>query len=310
MQLHALFSLALAASVAADAEMRPVPLRTHSLQKPYLDQEFHSRWWDYGGTTVIDASNHVRLTYDRQHSTGMLWSRLPITASNYEIEFEFKIHGRGSGIYGDGMAMWLTTTSGEMGPVFGNKDRFNGLGIFIDTYKNGRPDVTFPYVSAMLGDSQKGYDMNKDGKDSEFAGCSARGIREAHVPTKGRLTYYKDNYLKFELMYKSEHEWTECFTVPKVEIPNVVYLGFTAITGEVSDFHDIISVESSNIFSTGSAPSSPSGSQKYKRTGSNRKGSWSGFILKAFLFLAICAGAFYGYKRYQKNARRQYRGFY
>ncbi|ORY85110.1 legume-like lectin family-domain-containing protein [Protomyces lactucae-debilis] len=298
-----------AAMATAQDDVRQVPLRTHSLQKPYLDQDFHSRWWDYGGTTVVDTANHIRLTYDRQHSTGMLWSRLPITATNYEIEFEFKIHGRGAGLFGDGMAMWLTTSSGEMGPVFGNKDQFTGLGIFIDTYKNGRSGVTFPYISAMLGNGQTAYDVQNDGQGTELAGCSARGIRDAPVPTKGRLTYYKDSYLKFELQYKSEGEWTECFTVPKVEIPNVAYLGFTAITGEVSDFHDIISVQSRNVFSSSSGPSAPIGFAKYKSSSHAGKGSWLGFLTKIVLFLLVCAAGLYGYQRYRKASRKQYRGF-
>lgn len=225
-----------------DGDFRHVQLRTHSIQKPYLDQDFQSRWWDFGGTTVVDAANRIRLTYDRQHSTGWLWSRLPITATNYEIEFEFAISGKGSGIFGDGMAMWLTSTRAATGPVFGNKDEFEGLGIFIDTYKNGRTGTTFPYVSAMLGDGKTKYDSEHDGRDTELAGCSARGIRQASVPTKARLTYYKDGYLKLDLQYKRQDEWTECFNVKGTNLPNVMYLGFTAITGEVSDNHDVSSV--------------------------------------------------------------------
>lgn len=121
---------------------------------------------------------------------------MPITATNYEIEFEFKISGKGSGIYGDGLAMFLTTDRAQTGPVFGNKDMFEGLGIFIDTYKNGRPSTTFPYVSAMLGDGKTPYDAHHDNEKTELAGCSARGIRDSHVPTKARMTYYKDDYLK------------------------------------------------------------------------------------------------------------------
>lgn len=238
--LTALFGLVKGAtSVEQNGDTRHVQLRTHSLQKPYLDQDFQSRWWDFGGTTVVDAANRIRLTYDTQHSTGWLWSRLPITATNYEIEFEFSISGRGASIFGDGMAMWLTSSRATTGPVFGNIDEFQGLGIFIDTYKNGRTGTTFPYVSAMLGDGKTKYDAQHDGKATELAGCSARGIRQASIPTKGRLTYIKDDYLKLELQYKSEGEWTECFTTPGVALPNVMYLGFTAITGEVSDNHDV-----------------------------------------------------------------------
>lgn len=92
--------------------------------------------------------------------------------------------------------MWLTTGRTQTGPVFGNKDLFEGLGIFIDTYKNGRGSTTFPYVSAMLGDGKTAYDGAHDNEATELAGCSARGIRDASIPTKGRMTYYKDDYLK------------------------------------------------------------------------------------------------------------------
>jgi lectin, mannose-binding 2 len=84
---------------------------------------------------------------------------------------EFKIHGQGN-LYGDGMAMWLTKQRAQQGKVFGSTDKFEGLGIFFDTYKNNRPGVVFPYVMAMLGDGEKSYDKEHDGKENELAGCS------------------------------------------------------------------------------------------------------------------------------------------
>jgi len=70
------------------------------------------------------------------------------------------------------MALWLTKQRGLGGSVFGSTDKFEGLGIFFDTYKNNRPGVTFPYVMAMLGDGKNSYDKDTDGKDQELAGCS------------------------------------------------------------------------------------------------------------------------------------------
>jgi Legume-like lectin family len=99
---------------------------------------------------------------------GWLWSRLPLTATNFIIELEFKvcgipspdiyclsscwqISGSDSRLYGDGLALWLTTERAQPGPVFGSKgeqhnrvssnqgrwkkssDHFTGLGIFLDT---------------------------------------------------------------------------------------------------------------------------------------------------------------------------------
>jgi pyruvate/2-oxoglutarate dehydrogenase complex dihydrolipoamide acyltransferase (E2) component len=78
--------------------------------------------------------------------------------------------------------MWITKQRAQQGPVFGSADNFEGLGIFIDTYKNNRPGVVFPYVMAMFGDGKTSYDKNNDGKDAELAGCSVRKImREQNV---------------------------------------------------------------------------------------------------------------------------------
>jgi mannose-binding lectin 2 len=89
------------------------------------------------------------------------------------MEVEFKINGRGT-LHGDGMAMWLTKQRASPGTVFGHADYFEGLGIFIDTYKNQRPGVVFPYVMAMVGNASVSYDKDHDGKDNELAGCSVR----------------------------------------------------------------------------------------------------------------------------------------
>jgi Legume-like lectin family len=87
-----------------------------------------------------------------------------------QIEIEFKIHGTAS-LYGDGLGIWLTKQRAQTGPVFGFMDKFEGLGIFVDTYKNNRPGVVFPYVSAMMGDGNIMYDKDHDGKANELAGC-------------------------------------------------------------------------------------------------------------------------------------------
>jgi lectin, mannose-binding 2 len=70
------------------------------------------------------------------------------------------------------MAMWITKQRAQTGTVFGFTDNFEGLGIFIDTYKNGRAGTSFPYVMAMLGDGRTPYDNDNDGKANDVGGCS------------------------------------------------------------------------------------------------------------------------------------------
>lgn len=114
---------------------------------------------------------YVRLTSDRGSQAGWLFSRVPLTATNWEIEVSFDINGKGN-LYGDGFGMFLTKQRAVQGKVFGFQDKFEGLGIFFDTYKNNRPGVSFPYVMAMMGDGQTEYDKDNDGKANELAGCS------------------------------------------------------------------------------------------------------------------------------------------
>jgi len=232
---------------------------------------------------------------------------VPLTATNWEVEVEFKITGTGN-LYGDGMAMWVTTSRAEMGNVFGMKNEFEGLGIFFDTYKNNRPGVVFPYVMAMLGDGKTKYDQGNDGKDTELAGCSARGIRNSDNPTKAKVTYFQDKSLTVDLMYKKEDEWTRCFEVPNVKLPQTSYLGFSAETGELSDNHDIISIETKNLYSpSGKGIGSPGISRRKARVARDKpRGSWTWFAIKLLLFAGAVVGAYVGYTAYRARKRDRF----
>ena len=139
--------------------------------QPYLDSDMTSRWFDFGGDTLVRADQFIRLTSDRASQSGWLFSRTPLSATNWEVEVEFSIHGTGN-LHGDGFAMWITKDRAKPGPVFGHTDEFEGLGIFFDTYKNNRPGTVFPYVMAMMGDGKTKYDSSNDGKNNEIGGCS------------------------------------------------------------------------------------------------------------------------------------------
>ncbi|KAG0647732.1 L-type lectin domain-containing [Hyphodiscus hymeniophilus] len=299
-------------AVTNEDGIRSIPLRTHTLNSPYLDSDMQSRWFDFGGNTIIRADQYIRLTSDRPSQEGWLFSRVPLTATNWEIEVEFKIHGSGN-LHGDGFAMWLTKQRATAGPVFGSADQFEGLGIFFDTYKNNRPGTVFPYVMAMVGDGVKSYDKSNDGKSDEFMGCSARGIRGASVPTKAKLTYFQDKSLKLELQYKAEDQWELCFSTEEPPtIPSVAYLGFSAETGELSDNHDIISVNTKNLYDTKNRPDpstqkpgSGSGRQRGKgRPDKKKSGSWTWFFFKILMFVVVAGGGYVGFTAWRTQQRR------
>ncbi|KAI1333490.1 concanavalin A-like lectin/glucanase domain-containing protein [Xylariaceae sp. FL0016] len=291
-----------------DGNVRSIALRTHTLKQPYLDSDMSSRWYDFGGDTIIRTDSYIRLSSDRPSQNGWLFSRVPLTATNWEIEVEFKIHGKNQ-LFGDGFAMWLIKERGQIGPVFGHADNFEGLGIFVDTYKNNRPGVVFPFVMAMFGDGKTTYNKDNDGKETEFAGCSARGIRNSNIPTKLKLTYFQDKSLKLELQYKTEGEWQLCFeTNEPPAIPPVTYLGFSAETGELSDNHDIVSIEAKNLYTTGGSASRPSrGGGSTKSAKQKKSGSWSWFFFKVVVFFLVIGGGYVGYTAYRTNQKRSHR---
>ncbi|RJE20890.1 hypothetical protein PHISCL_06786 [Aspergillus sclerotialis] len=291
-----------------DPNVKSIPLRTHSLQPPYLDSDFQSRWFDFGGDTIIRADRYIRLTSDRPSQRGWVFSRVPLTATNWEIELEFEIHGEGN-LHGDGFALWLTKQRATQGPVFGSTDNFEGLGIFFDTYKNNRPGTSFPYVMAMMGDGQTSYDNAHDGKANELAGCSARGLRGASIPTKARLTYFQDKSLTLDLQYKAENIWTNCFTLTapqtNIAIPSVAYLGLSAETGELSDNHDVISLKAQNLYNIGGTTDNrgPAGGAGSGNRASvkppQEKGGWAWFLFKFVLFLGAIVGGYFGWTIYR-----------
>lgn len=173
---------------------------------------------------------------------------------------------------------------------------------------------------AMLGDGDVEYDQKNDGKANEIAGCSARGLRGASIPTKARLTYFQEKSLSLELQYKSEDTWTECFTLEHSEarplkMPTVSYLGFSAETGELSDNFDLVSVEARNLYSpTGySTGSQGQGGRANDRKGGKGRpsspkqgGSWTWFFFKVFLVFVLIGGAYVGWTMYRTQKRTRF----
>ncbi|OBZ69761.1 hypothetical protein A0H81_10231 [Grifola frondosa] len=308
---------------------RTVSLRTHSIYAPYIDQDLQNRWWDFGADAYV----------------GWLWSRVPLTSSNFVLEVEFKsafwihpiqslrcmsnvlsqISSDSSHLYGDGLAIWVTKDRAQPGSVFGSVgqclaparidiksayvDNFEGLGIFLDTYANSRHPFSFPRITAMVGDGKTSYDQAHDGDANSLGACSAN-YRRTNVATKIKITYLREQYLNYKackllleaqcpekLTFVLGDDWTDCFTVHGITLPLAPYVGFSAMTGDVSDNHDIISV------TTYSAVLSSPDAQRDKLGGAGKGKSvlaaapgWTWTIIKVVLFLGVCAGVLVGYK--------------
>jgi len=231
---------------------------------------------------------------------GWLWSRLPITSPNFVVEVEFKISGESPTLFGDGLAIWLTTERAKPGPIFGNSDKFEGLGVFLDTYANARHAYSFPRINAMVGDGEKSYDYGNDGDSTSIGACSIN-FRKTKVATKLKITYMKDTLLDVKVQHDAWDEWSNCFSVEKVTLPSAPFLGFTAMTGDVFDAHDIISVASYSAIPAKDKKQPTAKNSMFKGAGSSSKGTWFGFFFKLLMFAGVCVGGFVAYQRYVQN---------
>ncbi|THH17132.1 hypothetical protein EUX98_g9185 [Antrodiella citrinella] len=194
------------------------------------------------------------------------------------------------------------------GPVFGSIDNFNGVGVFLDTYANARHSYAFPRVVGMKGDGKTAYDMDHDGDANSIGACSAN-YRRTNVATKLKVTYIKESYLDVKIQYKAWDEWSDCFTVHGADVlPVAPFLGFSAMTGDVFDNHDIISI------TTYSAVLSSPQNQRDKLAGA--KGGKmdvqeSSYVMKAarfFVLIGMLLCMLYGAKAYYRRRQRQMGG--
>ena len=95
-------------------------------------------WWTAASSGSAAVHSHfVRLTPDRQSKKGAVWASTSVGVSELSATLKFRISGQGKKYFGDGMALWLTDSrSYRAGDFHGSTEKFKGLGIIFDTFKN------------------------------------------------------------------------------------------------------------------------------------------------------------------------------
>lgn len=224
--------------------LKKVELVPQRIQLPYLDEsQFHIKNWDSQGNLLVRNHDFIRLTANAPHQVSNMFSKWPIHAESFEMELTFHIHNPDvkHGLVGDGLAIWFLDKPSDIGDVFGIQNKFNGLGIMLDTFKNGKRGQ-FPYVNLMLGNGNAMYNKATDGYETRLAGCIAKQLLNPEAKeTKMRLVYIKSGYLSIDFNYYGHHEqWQNCVTLTDVKLPETKYLGLSAETGQLVENVDII----------------------------------------------------------------------
>jgi len=224
-----------------------------SFKTPYIRGEYETdiAFWKVTGATVI-GDNFISLTPDEKSRTGQMWAKQPTAHPNWEVQLRFVI-GKQGGIGADGMAFWFTKEMGVDGTALGSSARYEGLGIFFDTFDNGGRG-SYPRVTAMMGDGEKEVEFRSN---INAGACQSVSFRradyDAHMsykhPTIIAIRYENGVLsLKYDLnnMYDPHPHWQHCFEA-HVALPVGYYYGISAATGGLSDHHDIVSFQTFSL---------------------------------------------------------------
>ncbi|TMW60658.1 hypothetical protein Poli38472_000700 [Pythium oligandrum] len=251
------FLIALACVLAACVQLTLAELLTSlSFNKPFdtisADGEREvSKDWTHGGSTAVNR-HFVRLTPDRQSRKGYIWSKEKLGRREFSLVLTFRISGQAQTWFGDGLALWITTSPSYVaGDNHGFTGNFKGFGFVFDTFVNqehsgGHMDVTFleNNGSRTLDDL---YYMPK-------VGCMAPGIRyhEGNAAFSPSLNMsrakvqFANHFVTISIDAKNTGEWEECYRtellIPEHWIEEST-IGLTASTGGLADNHDVISVQ-------------------------------------------------------------------
>ncbi|XP_056181544.1 protein ERGIC-53-like isoform X4 [Falco biarmicus] len=129
----------LALGLAAERPAAPVPHRRfeykYSFKGPHLVQADGTvPFWVHMGN-AIPSTDQIRVTTSLKSQRGSAWTKNKSIFEYWEVKVTFRVTGRGR-IGADGLAIWFTEEQGLEGPVFGAADKWNGVGIFFDSFDN------------------------------------------------------------------------------------------------------------------------------------------------------------------------------
>jgi mannose-binding lectin 2 len=171
----------------------------HTFQPPFAEvdnsgERLASQHWKSSGETVVN-NNFIRLTPDRQSKKGALWSRKALGVDSFSTILKFRISGQGKNFFGDGIGFWITQQGYYTeGSIHGSEEKFTGIGIIFDTYKNTDNLAAHRDVTVLINDGQKTYElMTKDvqGCNTNFRYHADRADFSVTDATRAKITLHQ-----------------------------------------------------------------------------------------------------------------------
>lgn len=235
-------------------QCRGETLEYHNFAPPFQDvdnsgERLVSKHWRSSGTAVVN-NNFIRLTPDRQSKKGAVWSRKALGTPSFSSILKFRISGQGKNFFGDGIAFWIVQQGYySEGNLHGFEERFTGVGIIFDTFKNTENIAAHRDVTVLVNDGTRSYElMTQDvqGCNANFRYHADRADFSVTDATRAKIVV-NDNSLEVYIDPQNSGEWTPCVNISTLGLPSnwarSAHLGISASTGQLADNHDILSLK-------------------------------------------------------------------
>ncbi|OXB60775.1 hypothetical protein ASZ78_016826 [Callipepla squamata] len=212
----------------------------YSFKGPHLVQADGTvPFWAHTGN-AIPSADQIRITTSLKSQKGSVWTKNKSIFEYWEVEVTFRVTGRGR-IGADGLAIWFTEEQGMEGPVFGAADKWNGVGIFFDSFDNDGKKNN-PGVIVVGNNGKLLYDHQNDGSTQALASCQ-RDFRNKPYPVRAKITYYQKTLtvLINNGFTPDKEDYEFCAKVEDMVLPSQGYFGISAATGGLADDHDVLS---------------------------------------------------------------------
>ncbi|XP_019738351.1 protein ERGIC-53 [Hippocampus comes] len=230
----------------------------YSFKWPHLVQANGTiPFWIHMGN-AIPSAEQVRLAPSLKSQRGSAWCKNKASFNHWEVEVMFRVTGRGR-MGADGLAIWFTDAQGYLGPVYGSSDKWNGVGIFFDSFDNDGKKNN-PAVIVVGNNGKNIYDHKQDGSTQALGTC-LRDFRNKPYPIRAKVTYYKKTLTVMisNGFTADKDDYEFCTKVDNMIIPAEGFFGLSAATGTVADDHDVFSFLLYQLMEPSQAPHLPEG---------------------------------------------------
>ncbi|KAL7722916.1 Vesicular mannose-binding lectin [Entamoeba marina] len=175
---------------------------------------------------------------------GFLTSKKRIPINSWELEVKMVMNSSDvNKLHGEGMAIWITDSQIKSGSAFGAANKWKGLALIFDTFKNADKDI--PSAQIIMNYNNKVYNGENDGIDIVSKSCFLGNLRS--TPFTAYLKYQHDvRELSLDIQQEGK-ERVPCFKNAVYKVNLGQYLSVSAQTGEVSDAHQLLELKVNDI---------------------------------------------------------------